>query len=161
MFYALISFLGLIVGLILSKEFKTELKDIKTFIKIISFLVLSFIMLRLILLSKFDFIFLLGLITGFTSNYFIKNNYFYYGFILMLTEFMQNNDKIFFSILIFMLGLNYSVLKNINKKFLILSLILFALPFTLLLTNLTSNYNNFIFGFTVGGLLYGFKQYYK
>ena len=75
----------------------------------------------------------------------------------MLNNFMDDVNKIFFSILIFMIGLIYPALNNISKKKVIISFILFALPFTLLLTNL--NYNNFILGFSIGGLAVGFNKY--
>jgi len=157
MLYSLISFLGLIIGVILSREFKNELKDIKKFLQIINLTIIIIIILRLLLLIKFDLVFLIGLIIGILINYLIKNNYLYFGGILMLSNFMNDVNKIFFTILIFVIGLICPVLNNINKKKLIISFILFALPFTLLLTNLS--YNNFILGFSIGGLAVGFNKY--
>jgi len=157
MVFQIIGFLGLIIGIILAKEFRNELKDIKNFIKIISFIVISGIIIRLILLANFSLMFFVGLLIGLMANYFIKNNYLYYGSLLMLASSMHVNDKTFFGILIFILGLTQSALKRINGKFLLISLILFALPFTFLLTNL--NYSGFIIGFSIGGLAIGINQF--
>ena len=159
MVFQIIGFLGLIIGIILAKEFRNELKDIKNFIKIISFIVISGIIIRLILLANFSLMFFVGLLIGLITNYFIKNNYLYYGSSLMLASSMHINDEILFSILIFILGLTQSALKKINRKFLLISLILFALPFTFLLTNL--NYGGFIIGFSIGGLAIGINQFNK
>ncbi|MEK6841436.1 MAG: hypothetical protein AABW57_01285 [Nanoarchaeota archaeon] len=157
MLFTLISFLGLVIGVILSREFKNELKDIKKFLRIINLIIILIIILRLLLLIKFDLVFLIGLIIGILINYLVKNNYLYFGSILMSSNFMNDINKIFFSILIFVIGLIYPALNNINKKKIIISFILFALPFILLLTNLS--YNNFILGFSIGGLAVGFNRY--
>ena len=159
--HEIISFLGLIIGIILSKEFKSELKDINKFLKITSYIILIVLILKLVLLAGFSFLFLIGLILGGLVNYFLKNNYLYYGSILMLTNYMNNDNKIFFGILIFILGLTYPVFNGLTKKKLLFAAIIFALPFTLLINNIALNYGTFIIGFSIGGLAIGFKQYNK
>ena len=158
MFYAIISFLGLIIGTILSREFKNELKDIKGFIKIISFIATISLLLALISLAKINLVLLIGLFTGLMTGYIIKNNYLYYGSLLTLLN-LNNNIKMFFSMLIFILGLGYPALNNINKKRMFINLILFALPFTLVLVNF--NHSEFIIGFCMGGLAFGIRQFNK
>src|SRR3989344_139591 len=145
--HEIISFLGLIIGIILSKKFKDELKDIKNFLKILGFILIISIILKLIFIINFNFIFLIGILAGIIVNYFLKNNYLYFGFTLTLTSFLDNANKVFFSILIFIYGLIYSALNEINRKKIIILLILFALPFLFLLTSLNLIYNNFIVGF--------------
>ncbi len=158
MFYAIISFFGLLIGLILINKFRSELNDIKKFLKFVAFILIISIILRLFMFINFSYLFLLGMIIGGIVNYFLKNNYLYFGNILILTNFMNNINKIFFSILIFIIGLIYPVLNKINNKIFLISLSLFALPFILLLTNFNLSYNNFLLGFSIGGLAVGFKQ---
>ena len=155
MFYAIISFLGLIIGIILSRKFKSELKDIKKFLQLTIFIIFIAIILRLTLLTQFNLLFFMGLILGALLNYFLKNNYLFFGSILTLNFI----DKLFFGILIFIYGLIYPGLNKIDNKKVIISLIFFALPFILLLTSL--DYSNFIIGFSIGGMLIGLKQHYK
>jgi hypothetical protein len=159
MLFAIISFLGLIIGLILSRKFKTELKDINKFLKVIIFITLISIILKLAFLASFNLLFFIGLLIGILITYFVKNNYLHFGFILMLSNFISDMNKIFFSVLIFIIGIIYPALINVSIKRIILSLVLFALPFILLLINIS--YNNFIIGFSIGGLIIGIKQYYK
>ena len=161
MFYALISFLGLIIGLVLSKKFKSELKDIQKFLKFVVFILIMSIILRLLLLINFSYLFLSGMIIGAVVNYFLRYNYLYFGFILMLANLMNELDQIFFSISIFILGLSYNALIEANKKNIIIIIILFALPFGLLFTNLASDYFDFLSGVSIGGLAVGFKQFNK
>ena len=144
MFYAIISFFGLLIGLILINKFRSELNDIKKFLKFVAFILIISIILRLFMFINFSYLFLLGMIIGGIVNYFLKNNYLYFGNILILTNFMNNINKIFFSILIFIIGLIYPVLNKINNKIFLISLSLFALPFILLLTNFNLIYNNFL-----------------
>ena len=161
MVFQIISFLGLIIGVILSKKFDYELKNIKSFLKIASLIIIIVLIIMLILLVKINFMFFPGLFIGIAVNYFLKNNYLYYGAILMLSNFIDDNSKILFGMLIFILGLTYPAINKANKKFLIISLVLFALPFIFLLTNVPLNYNSFIVGFSIGGIAIGLKQYYK
>ncbi|MEK6907386.1 MAG: hypothetical protein AABW45_02565 [Nanoarchaeota archaeon] len=155
MVFQIISFLGLIIGIILSNKFKSELKDIKKFLQLTIFIIFIAIILRLTLLTQFNLLFFMGLILGALLNYFLKNNYLFFGSILTLNFI----DKLFFGILIFIYGLIYPGLNKIDNKKVIISLIFFALPFILLLTSL--DYSNFIIGFSIGGMLIGLKQHYK
>lgn len=160
MVFQIISFLGLIIGMILINNFKKELKDIKNFLKIINFMILFIIILYLLYLAKINLLLIIGVIIGIIASYFI-NIYFYYGLILTLTSFMGNSNKILFGILIFILGLIYPAVNKVDKKKVILILIIFILPFILLLTNLTLKYNNFISGFIIGGIIIGLTRYNK
>ncbi len=159
--YKIISFLGLIIGIVLVKIFKNELRDIKNFLKILGFILIIIIILKLIFLADINLMFLIGSVIGILMNYFLKNNYLYFGFILVLTSFLDDTNKIYFGILIFIYGLVYSALNNMTKKKIIIMLISFALPFIFLLTNLDLTYNNFIVGFIVGGLAIGINQFDK
>ena len=159
--YKIISFLGLIIGIVLAKIFKNELRDIKNFLKILGFILIIIIILKLIFLVDINLMFFIGIILGILMNYFLKNNYLYFGFILVLTSFLDDTNKIYFGILIFIYGLVYSALNNMTKKKIIIMLISFALPFIFLLTNLDLTYNNFIVGFIVGGLAIGINQFDK
>ena len=159
--YKIISFLGLIIGIVLAKIFKNELRDIKNFLKILGFILIIIIILKLIFLVDINLMFLIGSVIGILMNYFLKNNYLYFGFILVLTSFLDDTNKIYFGILIFIYGLVYSALNNMTKKKIIIMLISFALPFIFLLTNLDLTYNNFIVGFIVGGLAIGINQFDK
>jgi len=159
--YKIISFLGLIIGIVLAKIFKNELRDIKNFLKILGFILIIIIILKLIFLADINLMFLIGSVIGILMNYFLKNNYLYFGFILVLTSFLDDTNKIYFGILIFIYGLVYSALNNMTKKKIIIMLISFALPFIFLLTNLDLTYNNFIVGFIVGGLAIGINQFDK
>lgn len=155
MIYAIISFLGLLIGIILAEKFKGELKNIKNFLRITGFIIILIIILRLIFIADFDLMFLLGIILGLAINYFLKNNYLYYGFILTLSNNIR--DQIYFSFMTFILGLNHAALNLISKKKILLSLILFLFPFAFIFIGY--NLNNLFVGFSVGGLIYGFKQF--
>lgn len=146
--------------MILINNFKKELKDIKKFLNLINFIILFIIILYVLYLAKINLLLVIGIIIGVITSYFI-NIYFYYGLILTLASFMDNSNKILFGILIFILGLIYPAVNKIDKKKLILILIIFILPFILLLTNLTLKYNNFIFGFIIGGIIIGLTKYNK
>lgn len=160
MVFQVISFLGLVIGMILINNFKKELKDIKTFLNIINFIILFIIILYLLYLAKINLLLIIGVILGIIGSYFI-NIYFYYGLMLTLASFMDNSNKILFGILIFILGLIYPAVNKVDKKKVILILIIFILPFVLLLTDLTLKYNNFISGFIIGGIIIGLTRYNK
>lgn len=146
--------------MILINNFKKELKDIKNFLNLINFIILFIIILYLLYLAKINLSLVIGIIVGIILSYFI-NIYFYYGLMLTLASFMDNSNKILFGILIFILGLIYPAINKVDKKKFISILIIFILPFILLLTNLALKYNNFISGFIIGGIIIGLTKYNK
>jgi hypothetical protein len=160
MFIEIISFFGLVIGYILAEKFKSELKDIKKFLQIISLAAVIFIILKLIYDIKPDLLILIGIILGLLINYFLKNNYLYFGSILAINS-INDLNKMFFSILIFIFGLVNPALNNISKKKIIISFILFIIPLILLYKNFLFSVSNFVVGFSIGGLAIGLARSYK
>ena len=160
MIISLISFLGLIFGYFLAKNFKQELNQVNKFIKIMLVIVIILLVITLTLLAGLNLKFIIAIIVGILISLLLKRIYFYFGLALMLSNFTNSSNKFSIAILIFIYGLLFSSLnfKKINAKFILINLILFILPFTLLLfKEFTLQNSNIILGFTIGGLSNGVK----
>lgn len=161
---AVIAFLGLIIGQVLASQVKEELKIGKKWFKLISKVLLLIILFKLALLTSLSLSFFIALLAGVLINYFLKRLYLYFGFLILMSSFMNLNDKLFFASLIFLFGLTFGSLiytekKKFNYKGSLINLILFLLPFLFLLTKdfVVANGNLFT-GFILGGLIIGFKK---
>ena len=143
--YSLIGFLGLFIGELFHKKFREEV-DFKWF-KIIRKIVLLVILG--VLLFNFDFFLLIGILIGFLVSYFIKNIYFYLGFVFLLGF---NEVAGLLSGLVFIFGLFNKFKVKYLFYFLPLVLLFFQVGFGL------------FYGFAIGGILnyvIGYKRFKK
>ena len=163
----LISFLGLVFGYYLTKIFKQELKDIEKFIIITMNIMIILLIINLILISGLSLTFIIAIVFGILTSLIIKNIYFYFGFILVSSNIINIDTWFNITILIFIYGLLFSSVnfKKINLKFILTNLILFLLPFILLLfkefTLQNLSFMNVILGFSIGGLINGARFSFK
>ncbi len=152
MLYTIFSFLGLIFGYILAENVKEELNDGKRYFKIISSLCLVTLTLFLFM---FDLKFLYGFVLGIIMGYLVKKIYLFLGMSLV---FLVNNDlKLLFGMLIFIYGLaqgglDYMKYKKINYQTILISFILFLLPFSI---SLITELKEILIGCATGGILVG------
>lgn len=157
MLYALVSFLGLILGYILASKTKEELTQGKKYFIILSLLMLLFLLINLVLLTNLNLSFLIALILGLILNYFIKRIYLFLGLALI------NEPSLLLSLVIFIFGLSYGTLdyikfKKISYKNILINFILFIIPLILLLFKDFTNLN-IILGFSIGGILIGIREF--
>ena len=146
----IVSFLGLISGFFLNKITKEELEPGKKYFTLLSIaILLSIIILNIVPIVGI----LIGIVIGLILSYLIKNIYFYLG-ISALVSILSNENVALLAGLIFVFGLSYTALnyKEVNRKFLLKSLVFF-IPFTLLLINIFPGYHNLISGISIGGLI--------
>lgn len=147
----LIAFLGCIAGFFLNRIVKEELEHGKKYFAFLSIIILISILILNITLI-FDIV--IGIILGIILSYLISNVYFYLG-ISALVSILSSKNTVLLSGLIFTLGLSYSALnyQEINKKFLLKSLIFFFIPFLLLLINIFPGFYTIFSGISIGGLI--------
>lgn len=132
----IIAFIGIIIGLLLARFTKEELKQGKKYFIWFKKIILAILILTLIhiILTKLffsrDILFaLIGLITGLAAGYFFKKEYFYFGLALYL--FLYSPFFLFVVILIFLFGLPYGTLlftKKNKYKILLYESIIFVFP---------------------------------
>lgn len=137
--FLLLSFIGILVGILISKFTKEELKPGKIYFNLIERACLVVITLILIYNYKLSWTVILGLILG----YFLVIDYFIFGLILVTTS------NFLISLIVFIFGLPYGSLiktKKVLKEF-----ILFIIPTILLL--ITLDITKEIVSFCVGYLL--------
>ncbi len=138
--------------MIIASKVKEELEEGKKWFNLIAQLTLLVI---IIMLFRFNFEFFIALFIGLILNYFIKKIYLFLGLVLALVD-----DKLLFSVIIFIFGLAYGTLeyikfKKINYKITIMNFILFFIPIILLFNKYTMIYNNVLTGFAIGGIIIG------
>jgi len=134
---ALVSFLGLIIGWLIKKYTKEEIKVGEKYFK---WLVKTIVLVLVVVLIYFDFNYYL-LALGILMGFFIRNSYLYFGFVV---------GDFFISSLVFIFGLGYSTLRRYDKIFLIISFALFLLGF--LIANIYKT--NVYYSFVAGALLW-------
>ncbi|MBU0930354.1 MAG: hypothetical protein KJ623_04770 [Nanoarchaeota archaeon] len=136
--FILLSFIGILAGILIARYTKEELKEGKKYFIILERICLILISLILISNYKISWVVLLGLIAG----YFLNIIYLVFGLTLVLTNNMM------LSIIVFIYGMPYgSMLKEKTKKVL-KDLVLFLLPALLLINNF--NLTNELISFAVG-----------
>ena len=160
----IIAFLGLIIGQVLASQVKEELKLGRKWFLLMAKVLLLIILFKLVLLAGPSLSFFIAFLAGILVNYFLKKLYLYFGFLILLSNFMSLDDKLFFASLIFLFGLVfgsllYSKIKKFNYKATIINLILFLLPILFLLSKDFVVANGSLFtGFILGGLVIGLSK---
>ena len=140
--FVLLSFIGLLAGILIARYTKEELAQGKRYFLWIKGICLIIISLILIYQFKLSWVILLGLIIG----YFIDVEYLCFGLVLVLTQ------NFLVSLMVFIFGLAYGSLLKINKlKFILINLILFLIPLVFLVLNI--GYTKEIMSFVIGVLL--------
>ncbi|MBS3174269.1 hypothetical protein J4440_00135 [Candidatus Woesearchaeota archaeon] len=126
MLSALISIIGIFIGLFIASYTGEELKDGKKYFFILQIIILLSLIV-IVLLINFDFLFLSGLLFGLL----IRREYLFFG-ILVFSNF-SNNISFLINSLIFIYSLAYGSLIYLNKnfKYIIFDVILFLIPLTL------------------------------
>src|SRR3989344_6764908 len=142
--YSLLSFIGILVGILIARYTKEELKQGKKYFLWMERISLILVSVVLIYYYKPSWTVFLGLALG----YFIELNYFAFGLILVLTQ------NIIASLIIFIYGLPYGSMINKEKtKKILKELILFTTPALLLIDNIGIAYQKELVSFAVGMLL--------
>ncbi|MBS3163649.1 hypothetical protein J4427_03080 [Candidatus Woesearchaeota archaeon] len=142
--YSLLSFIGILIGILIAKYTKEELKQGKKYFLWIERASLILILLVIAFNFKLSWLVLIGLMAG----YFIPVQYLAFG--LILTSF----ENIIIACLIFIYGLPYGSLINKDKtKRVLKELILFIIPALLLINNFGLMYQKELISVAAGILL--------
>ncbi len=144
----IISFVGSIIGIILSKTIPEEVKPGEKYFKLLKKIILFLILLLPAYYFKISILFF---IIGLIIAYILKKEWLFLGLVLVLSYQIKELNLVIIS-LIFIYGLPYGTLLK-NKLDLVINLILFLLPIILIYNNLYITYNQEIFSFVLGGLL--------
>ena len=165
---ALLAFLGLIVGLVIGKYTKDEIRGGKTYF-LFAYKLLIFILFLVSLYFAWYsniLLFFIAFIAGILFSFGLKNLYFYLGGLFVLSFW---RGGLFFDIvatLIFIVGLlrggllvdSFSKCKNIRKR-VILSLVFFAIPFLMIyFESFISSNDNVVFAFLSGAIFMEFVK---
>ncbi|MBT4174506.1 hypothetical protein HOC80_02950 [archaeon] len=121
----IVAFLGLAAGILLKKTCKEEIKPGKPYFKILEKIILAIIIISIFHFNYTnDIYFYLLIIAGLGLGWLLSYNYLYFGIALTTLNPLT-------AVLIFIYGLPRGTLKPELKK----NIVLFALPFLLLLIN--------------------------
>lgn len=124
MYEYVISLLGLIIGYVIAKYTKEELKKGKIYFQIIE--IVTLVAIIWILLNNFQ---LIPYVLGLTIGYFFRYEYFYLG--LGAVNNLENNLIFLHSSLIFLYGLAYGSINYRNVNLILFNLLFFLMPFLL------------------------------
>lgn len=142
--YSLLGFIGILVGILIAKYTKEELKQGKKYFLWIERISLIIIFLILLFNFKLSWLVLIGLVAG----YFLPIEYLAFGLAIISFE------NIIIACLVFIYGLPYGSLINKDKtKRVLKELILFILPVLLLINNFGLIYQTEIISIAAGILL--------
>ena len=147
---SIISFIGLLIGILLAKLSPEELKPGKKYFILLKKIILIAIVISIIYYSKLS---LFGLFIGAFIGYFFKKEYFYFGLALVVSL-QLTKFNILLASLIFIYSLPYGTLlkKNIIKEINI-NLALFLLPLLFLINNLYLSYDSLLSSFIISALI--------
>lgn len=156
----LIVFLGIVIGLVLNKLVREEMKlGRKYFLWLEKALFVAIIVSLIVLSGGFSFFSLIFLIVGFFVAFLLKETYFYLGLGLVLAFISDNKDYLaVIASFIFVIGLVFGALKDFKKenvkRIFLFSVIGFFIVFVLFWFKgfVLENLNYFGY-FAVGGLL--------
>ncbi len=139
---ALLTFSGILFGILLKKIAKEEIKQGKKYFQIMIKILLVIIAFILMYNFKISWTIIIGILLG----YIIPLNYLFFGLSCIIL------DNFLLYIIIFIIGLPYGSLINKNKKILN-ELILFLLPMLLFIGNINVVYKTEIASIVAGYLL--------
>ncbi|MBI4159258.1 hypothetical protein HY500_03290 [Candidatus Woesearchaeota archaeon] len=148
---SIIAFSGLVIGFFLNKFVKEELEIGKKYFALLSIVLLA----SLLFLIKADISLIIGFLVGILLSFIVKDIYFYLGLLITSIALFQENIVIVSSI-IFVFGLSYAALNHsmLNKKLMIISFVLFFIPFLLLLQiRIIGSYYSIFQGIAAGGIV--------
>ena len=153
MIIPVISFLGLVVGKIISYYTKDEYEKGLKYFKFLEKIIIALLVVVL-LFSKASLGLFLYILVGIIIGVFAREIYLFLG-LAVLSSLMLGNDLILLvSVLVFFFGINNATINRTSVKGIILNGIIFFVPFLFLLTKSFINTNLSVFlGITIGGLL--------
>ena len=153
MIIPVISFLGLIVGKVISYYTKDEYESGLKYFKFLEKIIIALLVVVL-LFSKVSLMLFLYILIGIIIGVFVREIYLFLGLALLSSLMLTNNLILLISVLIFFFGINNATINRINVKRIILNCVIFFVPFLFLLTKSFINTNLSVFlGITIGGLL--------
>ena len=146
---SLISFIGLLIGILLAKLSPEEIKPGRKYFILLEKIVLIAIIITLIYYSEIS---LLGIFIGAFIGYFFRKEYFYLGLALMISL-KHVNFNFLLASLIFIYGLPYgTLLKRHILKEVNINLVLFLIPLLFLINNLYAAYGSLLSSFIISAL---------
>lgn len=150
---ALIVFLGLIVGKIISYYTKDEYDAGLKYFKLLEKVLIGLVVVVL-LFSKLSLVLFLYILIGIIIGVFVREIYLFLSIALLSVLFFSSDIILLVASLIFFFGIVYATVRRIEIKNIILNGVVFFIPFVLLLTKSFINTNSTIFlGVSIGGLL--------
>ena len=153
MIIPVISFLGLVVGKIISYYTKDEYEQGLMYFKFLEKIIIA-LLIVVLLFSRVSLILFLYILIGIFVGVFVREIYLFLSLSLVSSLMLGNNLILVVSVLIFFFGINNATINRINVKIIILNGIIFFIPFLFLLTKSFINTNLSVFlGITIGGLL--------
>jgi|TARA_Y100000310_G_C20247905_1_gene607700 hypothetical protein len=165
---AILTFLGLILGIVIASYTKDEIKTGKTYfvfaykILIFALLILSLYFAWYAQISHMLLAFLAGMVVYFG----ISQLYFYMGILFVLSFWEKGNYFYMVAVLVFLIGLirgaliknKFSKMKNIQKR-VVISFFAFAVPFALInFRTSVIGIENVIFAFVSGAIFIEFLK---
>ncbi|MBI4159353.1 hypothetical protein HY500_03800 [Candidatus Woesearchaeota archaeon] len=147
----IIGFSGFVIGFFLNKFVKEELEIGKKYFALLSIMLLA----SLFFLIEADISLIIGFLGGILLSLILKNVYFYLGLLITSIALFQESIVIVSS-LIFVFGLSYAALNHsmLKKKLIIISFVLFFIPFLLLLQmRIIGSYYSIFQGIAAGGIV--------
>jgi hypothetical protein len=165
---AILTFLGLIVGLLIGKYTKSEIKSGKTYFLVAYKLAIFVLFLASLYFAWYSPIPLLviAFIAGILFSFGLKNLYFYLGMLFVLAFWARDLYSNVVAVLIFMTGLlrggliveTFSKKRNIRKR-VILSLVFFAIPFVMVFfKDFILTTHNVVYAFISGAIFMEFVK---
>lgn len=155
-FVPLVSFLGLVAGMILAKVSPEEMGPGKRFFRVMR---LSIILLLGVMLLYYSEMNLILLAIGIAIGFFLRLGYLYLGAAIVGALLASREALLMISSLVFMYGLPYGTLlessKRMGTKRMLLFALVFAIPFLLLLLPIGSSH---ILSLTAGLLVGQVKE---
>ena len=149
-FIPLISFLGLVFGILLSKiareEIRPGMKYLDGFKRII---LVGLIIVLLLNVDNLLFLFV-GIVFGYLSSLYL-GDYFYLGLVCGLSFLFSVEMFFVLAVLVFLYGLpRGSLIKKFSDVY--FSFLLFVVPLSLLFVSLSSDFVSLLIGLSCGGL---------
>jgi len=154
----IISFVGLVIGLILSNYTKDELKSGKKYFTLFKRIILIVLIVALLFQAFPNYLWVfIFFVVGILVSFLFRKIYFYLGLALFTSFLVSKGFVALISSLVFIFGLPYGTPFHHNKnkiRFIIFNFILFIIPFVLFLfKDFIYEYNYIFLAFLAGVFL--------
>lgn len=148
----IVSFLGLIAGLIVAKAAKEEIKPGRKYFKVVIRVILFLLVVSFLFLSWTSLYVVVAFLVGLILARYFDRVYFYLGLGLAASVGSSENFFLLVNSLVFLFGLPYAGFIKLKEVY--LDAIFFFIPLLLLLIPIVFSYEHLLLGFVSGALFY-------